>query len=328
MTRSTPAAASASSCARGLVRRARDPAVRRLEAGVAAALADRARRASTSPASRPTTVPVMTENTRSERPASRQRPPPRPGARGPPRPSRRSCCTRRRSGRRARRSSGPPLPPTIRLGRLRLGAGVDGVEGVVVAREGEGALAPQPADDLELLGEHRHPLAGGGEREAERRVLALVPARTEAERHAAARDLVGGRRELGQDRRVAERRRRDHRAEPQRGRRRGQRADGAPGVEHLALRVAAERQVVVRAKQGADAVCLARGRDRAPLLPGDALLALDHHAELHGPRAYVARPSSATPGRTGRRGAAARANGASRRRWTPADISGARASRS
>jgi hypothetical protein len=94
--------------------------------------------------------------------------------------------------------------------------------------------------------------------------------------------VVGGDDELRDLGRVAERDRRDQRAEVQRRRARGERVDDGPRVERAALVDAAEVEVVVGAEQGRDAVLLAGARERHPLGPRHALLALDHQAEIHG----------------------------------------------
>jgi hypothetical protein len=90
-------------------------------------------------------------------------------------------------------------------------------------------------DDLELLLEHVHPLLHRQEREAVRGVLDLRPARAEPELDPPAGDVIGGRGQLGQHGRVPERRRGDHRPQPQRRRARGESADRAPRVERAAL---------------------------------------------------------------------------------------------
>ena len=74
-------------------------------------------------------------------------------------------------------------------------------------------LRPEAVHDLDLLGEVLEPLAQRREREAERLVLELVPAGAHAELDAAARDVVGGRHGVREQRRVAERHRRDERPE-------------------------------------------------------------------------------------------------------------------
>ena len=128
---------------------------------------------------------------------------------------------------------------------------------------------------LELFLEHVHPGTQVGEREAVRLVLTVVPAGSESEFDAAVRDPVRGRDELGQLGRVAEGGGRDERSEPQlRGDRR-ERAQRAPRIERPSVRDPGDVQVVVGAKQLRDPVGFARARQRDPLGPRDALLALD-----------------------------------------------------
>ena len=90
--------------------------------------------------------------------------------------------------------------------------------------------APEPGDDLELLGEALEPLAGVGEREAVGRVLAVVPPRAEADLDAPAAhgvDLRDGDRERP---RGPERDRRDEGAEPDGAGVTRQAGEGRPGV--------------------------------------------------------------------------------------------------
>ena len=163
--------------------------------------------------------------------------------------------------------------------RLRLRVGIH--ERVVAAREAERLRVERAADDLELLGVAVEAVARGLEREAVARVLVLVPARAEPELDPAAGDVVGRDGLARQHRRVAEGRGRDQRAEPQRGGLRGERDERAPGVERAAVRLPVERLVVVRAEEGLEAGGLGGGRQAAPLIPRDAVLALDHQADAH-----------------------------------------------
>ena len=164
---------------------------------------------------------------------------------------------------------------------------------VVHAVERERLLAPMAHQHLELLLEHVHPDLRREEREPVRLVLALVPARSDAEIDPPSGHVVGGHDELGEDRRVAEARRRDERPEPQRRGCRGQRVDRAPRVERAPLgMLPVEVLVVVGAEQGRDPVLLARGRERQPLGPRDALLPFDHQADIHGMPSSIAGPRS------------------------------------
>ena len=73
----------------------------------------------------------------------------------------------------------------------------------------------------------------------------------------------------------------DERPEPERRRPRGEPRQRRPGVVRDIAVLVRLRDVVVGAEERLDAVLLARIRERAPLLPGDALLALDHQRDAH-----------------------------------------------
>ena len=138
-------------------------------------------------------------------------------------------------------------------------------------------------DDLELLAEACDTLARGRELESVGVVLAFHPAGADAERDAAAGDLVRGCRVAREDGGMAERHRRDERPELQVRRSRGQPGDRGPGVEHRSALVGGGH-VVVGAEHGLDAVRLARFREGDPVVPRHAFLALDHQREPHGTR--------------------------------------------
>jgi hypothetical protein len=164
----------------------------------------------------------------------------------------------------------------------------------VRALEAEGPVRPRAEDDLQLLLEDVHPLAGGREREPVRLVLALVPAGADPELDPAVGDVVGGDHGLRQQRRVAERRGRDERPEAQGGRDGAERRERRPRVERTSLgMVATELQVVVGAKERRNPMLLTSPRKRDPLRPGNTLLALDHQAELHAAGHYDAGLSGA-----------------------------------
>src|SRR5207248_48755 len=72
-----------------------------------------------------------------------------------------------------------------------------------------------------------------------------------------------------------------------------------PGVEGAAGG-APERRVVVGAEQALEPRLLAGSGEGPPVVPGDALLALDHQADAHGPTLTVARrPGAELPQRRG-----------------------------
>src|SRR5262249_23031277 len=54
-----------------------------------------------------------------------------------------------------------------------------------------------------------------------------------------------------------------------------------PRVERPRVAAAHDREVVVGAEEPFEPAVLARAREREPLLPRDALLALDHEADAH-----------------------------------------------
>ena len=103
-------------------------------------------------------------------------------------------------------------------GRVRvlhgLGERLHRLEPVVLPLERDLVLAPLAVNDLDLLGKQIHPLPRLREREPVGRVLPPVPARADAQLHAAAGDVVGGHHRLGQERGVPEGRRGDERAQP------------------------------------------------------------------------------------------------------------------
>ena len=72
-------------------------------------------------------------------------------------------------------------------------------------------------------------------------------------------------------------------------------ADRAPRVERAQVLGLLDREVVVRAEEGLDARPLAGLGERQPVVPADALLALDHHGEAHGGGRYSARPMELRP---------------------------------
>ena len=143
----------------------------------------------------------------------------------------------RRSGRRGRACDVGPSPPMMiggagccsGLGRRRRvrdrGSGWP-----VNANRSPIGVGPQPGDDRELLLEPVEALSERRERDAVGRVLGLVPAGAEPELDPAAAHLVdlghGDRERAG----VPERRRRDERAEADRGRLAGQAGQRDPGV--------------------------------------------------------------------------------------------------
>jgi hypothetical protein len=134
---------------------------------------------------------------------------------------------------------------------------------------------------FELLLELVHPFAQLGEREAERLVLALVPAGAEPELDATAGDVVCSRHHLRQLAGAAKGDRRDERPEPEALGHGGKRGDRRPGIQRDARRILEDGLVVVGAEERFDPALLAGARKRQPVLPGDAFLAFDHQGNPH-----------------------------------------------
>src|SRR5439155_22345983 len=82
----------------------------------------------------------------------------------------------------------------------------------------------------------------------------------------------------------------DERAEAQRRRSGGEPGERGPGVVGDVAGLVRLRDVVVGAEERVDTVLLAGVGERAPVLPGDALLALDHQRDAHA--AAILRASS------------------------------------
>ena len=168
-------------------------------------------------------------------------------------------------------------------------------------------LRPRPAlgrplavDLLELPLELVEALAGRGEGQAVGLVLGLVPAGADSELDPAAGDVVDRDHVLRQHRGRPERDRRDHRPEPDPLGHRGERGQRRPGVEGAGGRAAEDGEVVVGAEQPLEADALGGAGERAPLLPGDPLLALDHQAQAHG-RSLDRKPKRCLAGRPAER---------------------------
>src|SRR4051794_19596774 len=142
-------------------------------------------------------------------------------------------------------------------------------------------VGPLPDDLGKLAVELVEPAALRAELEAIALVLLLHPAGSDRELDAAVGDVVGARDELRQYRRVAERDRGDERAEADAGRDGRETADGSPRVERSGGIAASDRAVVVGAEERVELRVLGRARERDPLRPGDAFLALDHEGDPH-----------------------------------------------
>src|SRR5439155_285008 len=142
-------------------------------------------------------------------------------------------------------------------------------------------LRPLAHDLLELPVELVHPLPCSQEREPVGGVLGLVPAAADAELDPSVRDMVCGHDRFGQDRDGPEGDRRDERAEPDPLRQRSEGGERRPRVERAGVAGAPDRHVVVATEEALEPGLLGRARERVPLLPRHALLALDPQAETH-----------------------------------------------
>src|SRR2546429_1879761 len=207
--------------------------------------------------------------------------------RGPRRASRRACCTVREPDRRPGRPwfrAAADEDREVRPVKARCA-----FEPVVRAFEVDTILAEEVVHDLELFSKSRHALACGAELEAVGAVLAVLPACSHAEGHAPARDLVRRRRRAGEHGWMPERRGGDERAELELRRARSEPGDRRPGVEDATVLVE-PRDVVVGTEERLDAVLLACGGERDPIVPGHTLLPLDHEREPHEAEAYACPP--------------------------------------
>ena len=162
----------------------------------------------------------------------------------------------------------------------------------MAASEVHALFRPEPMDDLDLLGEHLDPRRRLGEREAVCAMLALHPTGAEPELDPPAGHMVGGRGRIREQCRRAEGGGGDERAEAEGRCPRSERGDRRPRVVRDVAGLVALRDVVVRAEERLDAVLLAGGGERAPVLPGHALLPLDHECEPHVPSVSGSHPGA------------------------------------
>ena len=155
-----------------------------------------------------------------------------------------------------RRLRGPPEPPMINGGRGRCtGFGCASSSAIVKCLPSKLKAPSSHCRAIsQLLFEGVHARPERGQVEAVGIVLALPPPGAEPGLDPAAADLVDGHHRLGEDRGMAEGRRRDHRPQPQLRGDRGERRQRRPGVERAALAPVLDREVVVGAEERADAV--------------------------------------------------------------------------
>ena len=146
----------------------------------------------------------------------------------------------------------------------------------------EPLLGPGANDDLDLLGEELEPLLSVEERKAMGLVLALVPARPHPDLDSTARDVIDGHSHPREHARVPESRRRDERAEANTLRDRREPGERRPGIERVGVG-ANDRRVVIGAEEALEPMLLREAGQAHPVVPGDALLPLDHQTDAHQP---------------------------------------------
>src|SRR6185436_20599679 len=112
----------------------------------------------------------------------------------------------------------------------------------------------------------------------------------------AARQLVDGGGTLREDGRLVEGQGGDDGAEADPPRRRRQPRQRRPRLERGPCRVAEEPGEVVGAIEPREPAVLGRPRETLPPLPGEALLALDHHVQLELLRGHPSSRSGSDPG--------------------------------
>ena len=219
-----------------------------------------------------------------------------------------ACCTRRRSARPARR---------CRACRCRRRGSAD------AAAAPASAARARPRACSRRRGSRRAPPSRGGgrSRAARRSARAARSSRGTGSRRRGARAPSSRRRARARSarRRCGRRSRRRSRAAPGSRKVAGEtsvpkrsvvvRAASPASVVQASCATFAVlvrlRDVVVGAEERVDPVLLARVGEGAPLLPGDALLALDHQRDAHRRRICLGRPTVQARAGRGRRGAVA-----------------------
>ena len=111
-------------------------------------------------------------------------------------------------------------------------------------------------------------------------VLALVPARPHSDVDAAAGDVVDRHGHASEHARMPEGRRRDERAEADSLRDRREPGERRPGIERVGVG-SDDRRVVVGAEEALEPVLFGEAGQAHPVVPGDALLPLDHQTDAH-----------------------------------------------
>ena len=151
--------------------------------------------------------------------------------------------------------------------------------------EGEGLagrVGPHAVDDRELLLEHLEAVPGRRERDAERLVLAVVPARAQAELDPAAAHRVGLRDLDGENARQPEGHRRDERAEPDALGLATERRERQPGVGRPHTRRSlADAEVVIRPEERVESQRLGEPGKGEELVVRRSLLRLGEDPQPH-----------------------------------------------
>jgi hypothetical protein len=113
-----------------------------------------------------------------------------------------------------------------------------------------------------------------------------MPAGAEPELDARCGYSVRGGDNLGEHRRVPYRHRRHQRAQTQSRGDSRERGEGTPGFQRTTLLMTVEIQIMVGTDESGNRMRLARTGESNPMRPGDALLTLDHQAQLHDDRLH------------------------------------------
>ena len=152
---------------------------------------------------------------------------------------------------------------------------------VIATVQGHRALGPESADHADALLEAVHPFAQRRQRDAERRVLLLVPAGAHPQHQPPSGEQVDRGRHPGQQGGMAEGHRADQGAEPDPAGSPGQRRQRGPGFQRGALGAGHDAEEVIGAPERVEAQFLDPVRHAEPALPGEPFLAFDHDPDSH-----------------------------------------------
>ena len=170
-----------------------------------------------------------------------------------------------------------------RRGRLLLGARIccGAPQRVVASVEVDRSAGPQGLDDgdpllqtVEAFLERRKP-------DAKRLVLRDVPSGADPEHQPAAREEVDRSGHPGEQGRMSKRHRTHQGAEADPASTLRQRRQGGPAFERRLKSVPTEAEEMIRAPQRIEAELFDAISDSKPVLPGQPLLGLEHHRDLH-----------------------------------------------